>query len=248
MSLDLHTVKYEPLGGSSYIPLSRFLGAKKAIINLKNEDEECFKWGITRALNPVEKNSERIDIKLREKSEVLNSEGLKFPVNLSDINKFENHNSSISPNVFGYENLFYPLGISKHNYKRESTVNLELISDGTKQHYCWIKDISNLLSLQTSKHGHVRHVCFRCLNTFNSEKSLASHHEYRKSYEAIKIELSEEGSKISLKNHNKSMRVSFIVYADFESFTPQLSHANQTLRRATPSSIRNTSPADFVTT
>ena len=173
MSLNLHTVKYEPLGCSSYIPLPGFLAAKKAIINLRNEDEECFKWAITRALNPVEKNSERIDIKLREKTEVFNWEGLKFPVNLMDINKFENHNSSISVNVFGYANLVYPLRISKHNYKRESTVNLLLISDDTKQHYCLIKDISKLLSLQTSKHSHVRHVCFRCLITFNSEKSLA---------------------------------------------------------------------------
>ena len=44
-SLDLHMVKYEPFGGSSYIPLQNFLAAKKAIINLKNEDEERFKWG-----------------------------------------------------------------------------------------------------------------------------------------------------------------------------------------------------------
>ena len=55
LSLDLHTVKYEPLGGSSYISLPKFLAAKKAIINLKNEDHECFKWAIKRALNPVEK-------------------------------------------------------------------------------------------------------------------------------------------------------------------------------------------------
>ena len=60
-SLDLHTVKYEPLCGSSYIPLPAFLEAKKAIINLKNEDDECFKWTITRALNLVEKHFERID-------------------------------------------------------------------------------------------------------------------------------------------------------------------------------------------
>ena len=135
--------KCEPRGGSSYIPLPAFQAAKNAIINLKNENDECFKWAITRALNPVEKNSERIDIKLRENSEVLNWEGLKFPVNLNDINKFENHNSSISINVFRYENLIYPLRISKYNYKRESTINLLLISDYTKQHYCWIKDISN---------------------------------------------------------------------------------------------------------
>ena len=30
LSLDLHTVKYSPLGGSSYIPLPGFLAAKKA--------------------------------------------------------------------------------------------------------------------------------------------------------------------------------------------------------------------------
>ena len=55
LSLGLHTVKYVPFGGSSYIPLPKFLAAKKAIINLEIEDDECFKWMITRALNPVEK-------------------------------------------------------------------------------------------------------------------------------------------------------------------------------------------------
>ena len=125
-----------------------------------------------------QKNSERIDRKLQETLKTLNWEWLKFPVNLSDINKFENHNSSISVKVFGYEKLVYPLRISKHNYKRENTVNLLLISDDIKQHFCWIEDISKLLSLQTSKYGNVRHMCFRCLNTSNSNKSLVSHHEY----------------------------------------------------------------------
>ena len=142
---------------------------------------------------------------------------------MSDINKFENHNSSISVNVFGYEKAVYPLRISEHNYKRESTVNLLLISVDTKQHYCWIKDINRLLSLQTSKDGHIRHVYFRCLNTFKTEKSLASNHEYCKSHEAIKIKFPEKETKLNFKNHNRSMRVPFIVYADFESFTPQLS-------------------------
>ena len=39
LSLDLHTVKYVPLGGSSHIPLPHFLAAKKVIINLKNEND-----------------------------------------------------------------------------------------------------------------------------------------------------------------------------------------------------------------
>ena len=66
LSIDLHTVKYESLGGSSYIPHPAFRAANNATINLRKEDDECFKFAITRALNPVEKNSERIDRKLRE--------------------------------------------------------------------------------------------------------------------------------------------------------------------------------------
>ena len=48
--VNLESIMYEPLGGSSCIPLPGSLAAKKAIINLKNEDDECFKWEITRAL------------------------------------------------------------------------------------------------------------------------------------------------------------------------------------------------------
>ena len=106
--------------------------------------------GYYKSINPVEKHCEGIDQKLRETSKVLNWYVLKFPVNFNNINKFENHNSSISFSVFGYEKLGYPLRISEHNYKRERTVNLLLISDDTKQHYCCIKDVSKLLSLQTS--------------------------------------------------------------------------------------------------
>ena len=95
-----------------------------------------FQMGYYTSIKFSRKNSERIDKKLRGKSEVFNWDGLKFPVNLSDINKFENQNSSISVNVFDYEKLVYPLRISKHNYKREGTVNLLLISDDIKQHYC----------------------------------------------------------------------------------------------------------------
>ena len=64
LSLEIHTAKYEPFGGSSYIPLPTELSKKKAIINLKNEDNECFMWSVTRALNMVDNCPERIDIKL----------------------------------------------------------------------------------------------------------------------------------------------------------------------------------------
>ena len=102
VSLEIHTVKYEPMRGSSYIPLPKYLADKKALINLKNDDEQCFKWAVTRAINLTESHPERIDKKLRAKVDTLNWDGITFPTPLSEIDKFERNNPSVSVNVFGF--------------------------------------------------------------------------------------------------------------------------------------------------
>ena len=43
-----------------------------------------FKWAVTRALNPVNKNTERITIELREQAKTLNWDGINFPTPLKD--------------------------------------------------------------------------------------------------------------------------------------------------------------------
>jgi hypothetical protein len=58
--LEIHIGEFRPLRGKKHEPLSKSIASKKAIINMKNDDDECFKWAVTRALNPVDKNSERI--------------------------------------------------------------------------------------------------------------------------------------------------------------------------------------------
>jgi len=85
LQLDINTVEYRPLRGNTYIPLPGELAAKKAIINMKNMDDECFKWCLTRSLNPVEKNSERISKELRKQAEHLNWNGITFSVTLKEI-------------------------------------------------------------------------------------------------------------------------------------------------------------------
>ena len=40
--------------GGSYIELSKWLKSKKAVINLQNKDEECFKWAVIEALHHEE--------------------------------------------------------------------------------------------------------------------------------------------------------------------------------------------------
>ena len=72
-NLDINTTVYKPLRGNSYIPLPKELANKKAIINLKNNDNLCFKWAVTRALNPVER-MQREQIKIY-KNKLKNSTG-----------------------------------------------------------------------------------------------------------------------------------------------------------------------------
>jgi len=61
VKLDINTMVYKPLykplkcKGGAYIDLTKKLKKTKAIINMKNDDDQCFKWCVTRALNPVEK-------------------------------------------------------------------------------------------------------------------------------------------------------------------------------------------------
>ena len=40
--LEIHTVVYNPMRGSSYIPLTGWILRKKAIVNIRNRDEKCF--------------------------------------------------------------------------------------------------------------------------------------------------------------------------------------------------------------
>lgn len=143
--MDINTFLYKPLKGSSYMPLPKELADKKAIINMKNEDNECFKWCITRALNPVDKHPERVTKELTKQSEKLNWSGITFPMTLNKIDKFERNNTDLSVNVFGYENKsIYPLRISKHE-ERDHIIDLLLISNETTNHYCVIKKPTRLV-------------------------------------------------------------------------------------------------------
>ena len=190
VKLEINSFSYVPLKGKSYIKLPEKLAKKKAIINTENKDNQCFKWAVTRALNPVQRDGERITKMLRAQADKLNWNGLEFPVGLKDIDKFE-RNNEVSVNVFGYEINVYPLRISTKQCER--IVDLLLISDGEKQHYCVIKSLSRLLSSQVSNRKWKRYFCRRCLNSYDREDKLKLHQEYCNNHEAVKIVLPKHG-------------------------------------------------------
>ena len=96
-SVDGHYInltKYKPLKGSSYIELPTELkNPAKGLINLKNEDNECFRWCHIRYLNPQEKYPQRIKKDDRQYIKNLNYQGIKFPVNINQYNKVERQNN-----------------------------------------------------------------------------------------------------------------------------------------------------------
>ena len=215
--LDININPFNPLSASSYIPLPKKLAEKNAIINVKNEkDNECFKWAVTSAVFPAKEHGERLSKQMRKDSEKFDWSGIEFPVSLKQIDKFEKQNN-YAINVFGYEKVdckkvdckkvVYPLRISKRD---EQVINLLLIANEETNHYCWIKNMSKLLSKQKSNHNGKIYFCYRCLNSFPSVKSLDKHTEYCQNNEAVKIEMS--GGRLYFKNHYKKQRVPFVVY------------------------------------
>ena len=100
----INIVQYSPLGGSSYVQLPEELrNFRKGLINIKNNDNECFRWCHLAKVycNQIKSNRERIS-HYKKYVNTLNYDGIKFPVSIKQISKIEQQNNT-SINVFGYE-------------------------------------------------------------------------------------------------------------------------------------------------
>ena len=77
------------------------LAAKKALVNVKNTDQMCFKWAVLSALFPAGKDAQRLS-KYVEHEAKLDWSGLTFPLALDKIALFERRNN-ISIHVYGWD-------------------------------------------------------------------------------------------------------------------------------------------------
>ena len=160
----INVTTYQPLHGSSYLELpTKLRNSKKGLINIKNKDDECFRWCHIRHLNPQEKDPQRVKKEDKRLIGELNYERIEFPVSQKHYNKVEKQNG-IRINVFGYENgQPFPIHISKE--KSEDQMNLLLITEDEKKHYVLIKDFNAFMYNQT-KHTNKKHFCMYCLQCF----------------------------------------------------------------------------------
>ena len=244
--LVLHTTRWDPINAGSYIDLPPALKNKNAIINMKNQDEECFKWCILRALNPKNKNAERVDSDLKSKVETLNMQGIRYPVSFRDIDRFESQNPEISITVLGYNKneRVYPLKVSKYTGCKHDIVLL-LIKDGEKSHYCLVKNTSALLVSQINNHKGTSHICLNCINGFKSIDSLDKHKEYCYNNECVKIVMPPPGTYLKFKNFRYSERAPFVIYADFESLIKPMDNCDPDPNKSYTKKYQKHKPSGF---
>ena len=139
-------------------------GKKEAIMN----DDNSFQNALDDALNyqAIKTNPERIS-KLKPYINKYNWKGIDFPAGPKDWIKFERNNKTIALNVLYIPRNTKTISVayrSEYNNKRKKQVILLMISNGKKQHYLAVTNLSALLEGKSSNH----YGDFYCLNCFNS--------------------------------------------------------------------------------
>ena len=218
--LEINGSKLKPLRGSSHIPLPKKLRDSKSLLNMKNTDDQCFKWAFTRAKHPAKRDGERVTKELRRnETEEYNWDGMEFPTPCCEkvFKKFE-ENNNVSIAVFGYEEELYegqiniiPLYVPK--VVRDETVPLFFYKNGERSHYCPITNMSGLVSSQISD------VCFYCVSSFGRKDSLEAHMQYCSKHQAVNVKMPEVGKNIlKFKNIQNRIECPIKIVGDFESF------------------------------
>ena len=218
-TLWLDIAKYQPLRGGSYIPLPAAVKNKKAVVNVKNKDDQCLRWALRSALFPVAKDPQR-PAKYSTKDDI-NFTEIDTPTPISQISKVEKQND-LAINVFGWDGAY--VIIYRLSERPARRINLLLIEKAGKFHYTWIKDLNRLFYNQ-SKHRERKHFCERCLHGYTRDDLLEAHKLdcCGIGQTAVRVEMPQAGeNKLTFQNHHKQFPAPFVIYADFEALTTKI--------------------------
>ena len=244
LSLTLHTVAYQPLLGNSFIKSPEYIARKKAVLNIQNDDDKCILWAILAHLHPVKKQDHPYRVgKYQPYEQELNMTGVSYPTPLSDIPKIEKNNN-LSINVIGYDvvDKFYPLYVTRDI--KEQHINLLLIKEGEKGHYCLIRSFSALMNKRT-KAKHKRYFCYNCLHGFIRQSLLDDHIPICYKQRAQKVVFPEKEKTIKFKDIKKQLRMPFIIYADFECFTEKIANPANNPTQTNTTAYQHHKPSGF---
>ena len=233
---------FDPLRGSSYLPLPDEVKAKHAVVNIQNDDDKCFLWCMSAAVygDPNGQNAERV-AHYREHENKWNVEGIEMPMKCTERNlaKFERRND-VSVSVYAWEEggsnendeddkpgFAYPLRVAREVKPRHA--NLLLIANDEKQHYCWIKNFSRLVGAQYTASKNEHAYCRFCLHGFygvatagqctrleDAKRRRDEHESECFVHGGQKTSFPSEPT-LKFDSIEKQVEAPFVVYADFES-------------------------------
>ena len=235
IKMEISTIIYQPLTGSSYIPLPKALSLNKSILNLKNSDSKCFQWCLLASLFPTDDTPHLVHHYQAHEND-LNFKNIRFPVSLTDIDKFEKQNAGISVNAFGWEDeKIIPLKITTH-HDRPHHVDLLLIKNGELSHWCLIKNLNRFLS-KTKNHNDLQYFCCYCLHGFTKESLLKNHIPFCSPNGPQRIELPSESDNIlRFNDFSKTQKLPFVIFCDLETLNKKISTCSP------KSDVSNTTP------
>ena len=196
--------------GGSYIDSPKWLKDKKSTINPKNNDEKCFQYAVTLALNlnKIKKDPQKVS-KIKPFIEKYNWEDIDFPSTSKDWKKFE-CNNEVALNILYVPYNTKKINIaykSKNNLTQEKQVILLMISDGQKWHYLVVKNLSRLLRGITSNHKEDFY-CLNCLHSYRTENKLEAHKKICENHDYCHVEMPTKNNNIIKYNHReKSMKL-----------------------------------------
>ena len=193
---------------------------KKCTINQKNNDNKCFQYATTLALNfnNIDKHHQRIS-KIKPFINNYNWNNINFPTAKKDWNKFELNNKNVAVNI-----LYVPFNTkkieiaykSKYNLIRDNQIILLMISNGENWHHLTVKSLSRLLRGISSNHDG-DYYCLNCFHSYRTENKLNVHKKICENHEYCNIEMpSPNNNIIKYNQRDKSLKLPFIIYADLE--------------------------------
>ena len=234
--------------GGSYIDSPKWLKDKKSTVNQKNNDNKCFQYAVTLALNidKINDHPERIS-KIKPFIEKYNWKDIDFPSTSKDWKKFE-LNNEVAFNI-----LYVPHGTkkievaynSKHNLTREKQVILLMISNGENWHYLIVKNLSRLLRGIKSNHDGDFY-CLNCFHSYRTKNKLDAHKKICENHDYCHIEMPTKDNNIIKYNQGgKSIKLPFIVYADLECLLEKMSTCYNTLEESSTTKINKHTPSGY---
>ena len=218
--------KYNPTRAGKNINLPKWISLKKACINIKNIDEKCFKYAIQCGYHKIfEKSDPENFYHYKKIEDGLGFDGINFPANNNDIDKFEELNHDVSVNVFEVDEEQEQIVIGRKLKNKDAKCHIDLlrIDEDDISHYVYVKDCSRLLNSQKSKFRNKSYFCKYCHTGFGTQELLNKHYEKGcMEVEGQQIEMPTPDEKLKFKHHFKKLRCPFVIYADFEGLTEEL--------------------------